>query len=250
MKKAFLSFLLATVASCLSAQDLKTPEYFIDQIPHYPTTPEVYQQKIDSVQLVEQEIEDARAAYQQAEDEAVSKLDPATVAKAYTQSMNITQEKGVQQQAQQSLADMDTTKGGYAYIMYTLTKNFTAAQDQYNAEMKRTIYPIDSSLIAMMGEQDKAGEQKIKQLALKRKNEYNTIMEKYLLGAKPIFEDLLKTYRDYMLSESIPRFDRQERDQTRILNLTFIPHTVALKEIQTYLYKYEEVLKNFKDYKD
>jgi len=250
MKRTYLILLLTAFASCLYAQDLKTPEFFIDQIPPYPATPEVYKQKLDTLQLIDQGIEDAKTAYQQAQDDAVSKLDPNVVAQAYMASISSTADvKGIQQQAQQSIADADTTKGGYATIMNNFNKKFKAAQAGYDAEMKTTVHPLDSALLAMVGEQNEAGAEKMKQLALKRKAAYSIIMGKYLLGGKSIFEKLLEDYKSYMFSTSIPKFDRQERDQTKILNLPFIPHTAALKELQTYLWQYQKVLENFKDYK-
>ncbi len=249
MKKFYLLFLLASMTSCLFAQDLKTPDFFIAQIPAYPSDPKTYQQKIDTLKLIDQGIETALAAYDQAMESAEAKIDPAIVAQNYMNSMSsVSAVKGAQNQAFQNNADADTNKGGYATIMNNFTKTYKSNQALYDADMKKNVQPIDDSLLLMQGEQGKAGQEKMKQLAVRRKAAYSIIMNKYLLGGNSVFEKLLDNYKNYMLGTSIPKFDLQEKDQLKVFNLTYAPHSVALKELQKYLWQYEYILRNFKDY--
>ena len=246
MKKVTLTISLIIFATCLFAQELKQPAYFIDKLPVYPTTPKVYQQKLDSLAPVDLELKAAIDAYKNAQKTAQSKMDKAAIAKYY-QSMTPAQ---IMAMTQAATALIDTTKEGVAKTMHKLNYEFITYQDQYEKEFETNIYPLDTVINSMIGSGTPAQIAKMHQLMTERKTEYQKIMEKYLLGDKALFPNILGIFRDYLTSTLIAKCDQIEKDQTQMFNLPYTPHTAALAEIQEYLGKFEQVIKNFKDYKD
>ena len=149
----------------------------------------------------------------------------------------------------QSLSD--TSKDGVAKKMKNFDKEFGNAQSKYNAEIRKTIVPLDSAIsVEMSKTTDKSNTDKLSGLISKRTTEYQDIMYRYLIGEKAMFPMFFTSYLDYLKGTLVPMLDRIELSQTKIFNLSFTPHGGALGAIEGYISKYKMALQNLKDYRE
>jgi len=256
MKKAIVLLMAIFFGVAAIAQNYRTPESFLSRIPAYPTTYKNVQVLLDSLGLQEKAIQDAQKGYAEAQKKIMSSMDQAAQEQAYKklyQDLDSNKRKEMMQSQQQDMQNLTDTakKDGVAKKMKSMDNEFGGAMAAYNAEVRKTIVPLDSAISAEMAKTtDKSNTDKLSGLISKRTTAYQDIMYRYLIGEKAIFPVFFTNYLAYLKGTLIPMLDRIEMAQTKIFNLSYTPHANALGAIEGYIGKYKIAIQNLKDFKE
>ncbi len=255
MKKTIILLVACLFTVAAIAQNYRTPETFVSKIPAYPTTAKNIQVTLDSLQKMVSEIHSAQKDYSDAQQKIMSGMDQAAREQAYKklyQGVDSNKMKEMQKSEREDMQSlMDTAKDGVAKKMKNFDKVFGDAQSKYNAEVRKTIVPLDSAIsVEMSKATDKSSTETLSGLISKRTTSYQDIMYRYLIGDKAMFPMFFTSYFEYLKGTLIPMLDRIELSQTKIFNLSYTPHSSALGAIEGYVSKYRMALQNLNDYRE